>query len=162
MERLRIEEIIDHCNRHTKRMESHSGRMQLEETPIGNSNTMRQYWEHRQVAEYLNELQQYRGIGTVEDLKTMKENGAFTGIELAQIATNQMVLKKYQEIGTVEECREAVERMKPKKPYDVEEREEADFYYLAFMCPSCDEAVIGQPYRPNYCKHCGQRLDWEE
>lgn len=37
-----------------------------------------------------------------------------------------------------------------------------DFYYLSFVCPSCDEAVIGQPYRPNHCKHCGQALDWGE
>lgn len=55
-----------------------------------------------------NALQKYREIGTVEDLKTMKENGAFTGVELAQIAAMQMKLKEYQSIGTVEECRKAV------------------------------------------------------
>jgi predicted RNA-binding Zn-ribbon protein involved in translation (DUF1610 family) len=57
---------------------------------------------------------------------------------------------------------EALEKQIPKKPMEVEEREETDFYYLAFMCPNCGEAVIGQPYRPNNCKHCGQRLDWGE
>ena len=36
--------------------------------------------------------------------------GAFTGIELAQIAAIQMKLKKYEDIGTVEECRTAVEK----------------------------------------------------
>lgn len=34
MERLTIDEVIAHCKRHTERMENHSGRMQLEETPI--------------------------------------------------------------------------------------------------------------------------------
>ena len=51
----------------------------------------------------LEEIQAYRAIGTVEELKTMKENGAFSGVELAQIAAMQMKLKEYQAIGTVEE-----------------------------------------------------------
>ena len=35
-------------------------------------------------------------------------------------------------------------------------------YHLDYMCPSCNTATYGQPYAPNYCKHCGQRLlfDW--
>lgn len=60
MERLTIDEVIAHCKRHTERMENHSGRMQLEETPIGNSNIMKQYWEHRQVAEWLEQLKDYK------------------------------------------------------------------------------------------------------
>lgn len=48
----------------------------------------------------------------MEELKQLKENGAFTGRELAQIAAMQMTLKKYREIGTPEECRSAVEKMK--------------------------------------------------
>lgn len=67
---------------------------------------------------------------------------------------NQIELKKV----TVE----ALKKQIAMKPEEVDEREDFDFYYLAFLCPSCDEAVIGQPYRPNYCKHCGQKLDWGE
>lgn len=101
----------------------------------------------------LEEIQQYRTTGmTAEQIKEMQMD----------YCAKSVVLEEYRAVGTLEECREAVERMKPKKPYDVEEREETDFYYLAFMCPSCNEAVIGQPYRPNYCKHCGQAIDWEE
>lgn len=62
MERLSIDEVIEHCKRHTERMESHSGRSQLEETPIGNSNIMKQYWEHRQVAEWLEQLKTYKDL----------------------------------------------------------------------------------------------------
>lgn len=54
----------------------------------------------------------------------------------------------------------ALEKQTPKKPQDVDEREGESYYYLAFICPSCAQAVIGQPYRPNYCKHCGQSLNW--
>ena len=60
MERLTIDEVIEHCKRHTERMESHLGRKQLEEIPIRNSNIMKQYWEHRQVAEWLEELKAYK------------------------------------------------------------------------------------------------------
>ena len=60
----------------------------------------------------LEEIQQYRAIGTVEELKELKYNGAFSGIELANIAASLAELQKYQVIGTVDQCREAVERMK--------------------------------------------------
>ena len=50
------------------------------------------------------ELQQYRAIGTVEELQTMKEHGGFTGVELANIAAMQMKLKEYEAIGMPEEC----------------------------------------------------------
>lgn len=58
------------------------------------------------------ELDEYKAIGTVEELKELKYNGAFSGIELANIAASLAELQKYQAIGTVEECREAVESMK--------------------------------------------------
>lgn len=55
---------------------------------------------------------------------------------------------------------EALEKQIPNKPYDVDEKGNDDFYYLGFMCPSCNEAVVWQPYRPKFCKHCGQAIDW--
>lgn len=39
------------------------------------------------------ELEQYRAIGKPEELKQLKANGAFTGMELAQIAIMQMAKK---------------------------------------------------------------------
>lgn len=63
----------------------------------------------------LEELQQYRTIGTVEELKTMKEHGGFTGIELAEISAALGSLGEYRAIGTVEECRAAVEKQKEQK-----------------------------------------------
>lgn len=69
----------------------------------------------------LEEVQQYRKIGTPEELQTMKEHGGFTGVELAQIAAGQMKLKEYQAIGTVEECRAAIEKQVAMKKYCDEE-----------------------------------------
>ena len=55
----------------------------------------------------MEEVQQYRAIGTVEELQTMKEHGGFTGVELANIAAMQMKLKEYEVIGTPEELQKA-------------------------------------------------------
>lgn len=57
----------------------------------------------------LEEIQQYRELGTQEDLKAMKEHGAFTGVELANIAAMQSMLREYQQIGTPKECQMAME-----------------------------------------------------
>lgn len=43
-------------------------------------------------------LAEYEDIGTPEELKELKENGAFTGVELAQIAAMQKELKKYKDL----------------------------------------------------------------
>lgn len=56
---------------------------------------------------------------------------------------------------------EALEKQIPKKPTEYKEFEDGAFYNIDFMCSACNNAVIGQPYKPGYCKHCGQALDWE-
>ena len=42
-------------------------------------------------------------IQALEENQNLKDNGAFTSVELAQLAAMQMRLKKYEAIGTVEE-----------------------------------------------------------
>lgn len=57
-------------------------------------------------------------------------------------------LKEYQEIGTVEECREAVEKQKPKETIRISGR-------YPYKCPTCNGKLeIG--YR--HCIICGQLL----
>lgn len=58
------------------------------------------------------ELEQYRALGTVEELK----NGAFTWLELVQISVHLAELEEYKALGTVEELREAREKQVAKKP----------------------------------------------
>lgn len=105
----------------------------------------------------------YKAIGTVEELKTMKENGAFSGTELAQIAAMQMKLKEYQSIGTVDECRTAVVLMKPKKPIIHERKfQNGDEVCTNWKCPICGLNVIEEPLCQEYCQRCGNKLDWSE
>ena len=56
----------------------------------------------------------------------------------------------------------AIKKQIPQKSMEIKEYEYGTFYRLDFMCPTCDTPIIGQPYRPNYCKHCGQALDWSD
>ena len=54
--------------------------------------------EYEQIAEWLEELKSYKDIGTLKELKEFKENGAFTGLELAKLAIMQNELKKYKDL----------------------------------------------------------------
>ena len=84
------------------------------------------------IVTYLEELKQYRAIGTVEELKSMKENGAFTGVELAQLAAMQMRLKEYSAIGTIEEFKNLKKKSVAKKPR---------FYAHNYYCIECGNLV---------------------
>lgn len=57
---------------------------------------------------------------------------------------------------------EALEKQIPQKVEEKREVEDEAFYNIDFLCPACETATIGQPYKPNYCKHCGQALDWSK
>lgn len=83
---------------------------------------------------------------------------------LLSISTLQEI-QQYRAIGTDEECREAMERQRAKKPIEYEDK-----YY---GCPSCDNILMHKweryPFqmkdRKNglpYCLSCGQKLDWSE
>lgn len=65
--------------------------------------------------------------------------------ENEQIAEWLEELKQYWAIGTIEECREAVEKMKPKKT--------AIEAIKVHICPVCG---FGGIY--DYCGNCGQRV----
>ena len=78
-------------------------------------------------------------------------------------------LKKYDDEYAfnddfVDAIRLAAQVFEKQMPMRVEEKqvvEDEAFYNLDFLCPACKNAVIGQPYKPSYCKHCGQALKWE-
>lgn len=100
----------------------------------------------------LEEIQQYRAIGTVKELKSMKENGAFTGVELAQLAAMQMRLKEYSAIGTIEEFQALKEKNTPQELAEHNFQDEVHHY----LCPSCRSIVS---CNQNYCEECGQALE---
>lgn len=60
-------------------------------------------------------------------------------------------IHQYREIGTVEECRELKARGTVKKVERING--------LSPLCPECGAPVL-KNY--DYCKRCGQALDWSE
>lgn len=112
----------------------------------------------------LEEIPQYRAIGTVEEIKEIlqiisegqddvDESGISTGIlhTLSEYA-------KYKKIGTVEECREARERQIVKKPTLY-----GDFEDGKMLCPNCEEDLMDLAECGfNCCPYCGQAIGWSE
>ena len=119
----------------------------------------------------LEEVQRYRKIGTVEQVKNQKEN----------LNVAYQIISDYESIGTVEECREAVEKQKPKKPiwkheisivhkdYVDGHGETVEEKWADWVCPNCGW-FVGEQYIPrrhnqrksNYCSRCGQKINWSE
>ena len=91
----------------------------------------------------LNEVEEYRAIGTPEELQDMKNN-YFEALS---------DWRQYRKIGTLEECRTAVEKQTARK---VTTNHSWTHYH--FFCPVCNMEVNDMKYCPN----CGQKLDWSD
>ena len=71
-------------------------------------------------------------------------------------------LEQYREIGSVEECREAVEKQKPKKCII-----DSCPNHTRYKCPSCGKIHLSRYKRgfpslgriTRFCDHCGQAID---
>lgn len=59
MGKLTIDEVIGHCERTVERFEKQTSRATLEKRPLEEI-FIKEYWEHRQVAEWLEELQAFK------------------------------------------------------------------------------------------------------
>ena len=91
----------------------------------------------------LEEVQQYRTIGTPEELQDMKSD-YFEALS---------DWRQYRKIGTLEECRTAREKQAPKKPDFTEDKEFA-------LCPCCNGKGLSNNQK--YCDDCGQKIDWSD
>ena len=73
-------------------------------------------------------------------------------------------IQQYREIGTVEECREAVEKQKPKEIYHQKWNGIDGVPYD--LCPTCENNLcttgVFARNKMNYCEKCGQKLCWNE
>ena len=98
----------------------------------------------------LEEVQQYRAIGTVEELKTATK---YIRLVAKHGTTGEVIetCAEYESIGTVEQCRGAVLLQKQKKIRPgyrgVDEP----------LCPYCDKVLKHE----DTCE-CGQRIDWSD
>lgn len=69
-------------------------------------------------------------------------------------------IRLYRAIGTVEECREAVEKRKPKETeyegdgYD----DKGELVYDTWICPCCSERYEVDYDDYKYCPECGQAI----
>ena len=101
--------------------------------------------------EYIEELEaeveEYRTIGTPEELQEMKK-------DFAEALSDW---RQYRKVGTLEECRAAVEKQTAKKVKSISQVKDGDSYVgLIGRCPCCGDILEEDTV---YCD-CGQRLDW--
>lgn len=107
-----------------------------------------EYWQElmEMSMNALEEVQQYRAIGTVEELQDMKSN-YFEALS---------DWRKYRKIGTLEECRAAMEKQTTKQIIDNTPTED-DMWY---QCPACKGDLT--KIRTFFCPYCGQELNWSD
>lgn len=73
-------------------------------------------------------------------------------------------IQQYRAIGTVEQCREAMERQRAKKPTPIDYEKyigvvnNAECLRGAYWCPNCKHAIRSG----DYCNDCGQAIDWSD
>ena len=88
----------------------------------------------------LEEIQQYRAIGTIEELQELKEKNEPKKVKKSGVMDSDGVFHATNGINGV--------------PYD--------------LCPNCEinlctDGMFGENTRGmKYCKNCGQKIDWSE
>lgn len=104
----------------------------------------------------LEEAQQYREIGTPEELQDMKSDH-FEALS---------DWRQYRKIGTLEECRTAREKRIPKKPRKTDSYRGVLKKVYAYVCPTCGNArlekYMNERQNTVFCWDCGQKLDWSD
>lgn len=112
-------------------------------------------------------------INGLNFLKEKLYNGIYADrldcIDYAITALNE--IQQYREIGTAEECREAREKQKPKKPVcKPKPYNESVGFNEEWFCPSCGSYIgyfyegMDEPEQMEYCNECGQHIarDWSD
>lgn len=106
---------------------------------------------------------------TEEAIETIKSNMPTSGYQMLRESLDMAIIalkeiQQYREIGTVEECREAVDKQKPKK-CDVTK----DNFRIYYKCPTCNHCLRVEYNHGSWmgkksknCSKCGQAINWEE
>ena len=113
--------------------------------------------ENWEVTKALEEVQQYRAIGTVEELQGIKQ-------ELFEAVSDW---RQYRKIGTISEFRELKEKATAKRVVDIHKSECPDVIEdfgentLYGCCPTCN-SLVNTLWSAGVCGDCGTALDWSE
>ena len=126
----------------------------LEEIKARNEDNYKTYLADELAITALTEIQQYRAIGTVEEIYSMLKVLNRTVSEI------HSEVNKYQSIGTIEEFKALKEKAEPKKP--ILNNPKINEFYIkeAKLCPACHSYINN--YSGDYCRDCGQKLDWSK
>lgn len=124
------------------------------------------------MSDALDELQQYKAIGTVEELKKIEESfNAISDEVWYYILAGKELLERYEAIGTIEEFKDSKEKSVAKKPIEkVLPYSEEYGFNSEWKCPTCGAYVgyfsegMSEPEQMEYCNECGQHIakDWTE
>lgn len=99
-------------------------------------------------------------IKALEDVQRYRENEKELLSDYRQACkeaeANARMYNDYLEAGTVEECRDAVERLKAKRPDGGRDIDGKDY----LICPNCCAIVADGEWTAKFCPDCGQKLDW--
>lgn len=110
----------------------------------------------------LEEIQQYRAIGTVEGYENAIKAYTETYILMKEYKSK---LQEFEAIGTIDEFKALKQKATPKKPdYEADGYADGELVYDYAKCPICEhdfEYGIND-WECEYCSDCGQKLDWSE
>ena len=131
-------EIIETLEIEKAYMDSYAGRSQSEAL--------------KYAIEAVQEIQQYRAIGTVEQLEWCKDASHWKELFKEK-------LEKYEAIGTIEEFKALKEKSVAKKVV-VEHIPKTSWTkeISHYLCPSC-RSIFSFGGKP-YCSNCGQKVDF--
>ncbi len=107
------------------------------------------------------ELEQYRSLGTVEELRELVAKGKSYG----QVAWERdIAISQLEEIGCslgekMDEVKDLREKQRAKKPIVIKPYKGAIYYLVRYLCPSCNELLS---INHRCCPQCGQAIDWSE
>lgn len=128
---------------------------------FGEEPTSRQRAAANQAIDLIEEVQQYKALGTVEEFKNCKDIlSKAEADELSKVIDEWLL---YQKIGKVEETQEAMEKQIAKKPtYEGDGYSDGEIVYDTWICPCCDKEYEVDYDDYDYCPNCGQHIDWSE
>ena len=147
----------------------------LEQIKAQNEANYKTYLADEMAITALIEIQQYRAIGTVEQIRFMQSVCDMSDDMLKSLADAVRARMEYEKIGTVEEFKALKEKNEPKKPKKSGVTDGNGIFHAVNgingvpydLCPNCeinlctDGMFGGNKGGMKYCKNCGQALDWQ-